>query len=61
MSESDSDAPEKSADKVVRTREELEALLVEGLESGEPRPLTEEDWESLRQRALAGSELRKSG
>lgn len=47
--------------KPVDTREELEELLLAGLESGEPRSVTDEDWERLYQRALAGTELRKSG
>jgi hypothetical protein len=47
--------------KPVSTREELEELLLAGLASGEPRPVTDEDWERLRQCALAGIELRKSG
>lgn len=47
--------------KSVRTREELEALLLAGLDSGEPKPVTEADWEALRRRALEGTELRKSG
>ena len=47
--------------KPVETKEELERLLLEGLESGEPRPVTDEDWEALRQRALAGTDIRKSG
>jgi hypothetical protein len=45
----------------VVTQEELEELLLAGLESGEPRPVTEEDWERLRRRALADTEIRKSG
>jgi len=47
--------------KPVATRDELEALLLAGLASGEPQPVTEDDWERLRQRALAGTELRDSG
>jgi hypothetical protein len=43
------------------TQEELEALLLAGLASGEPRPMTEDDWERLRERALAGVVVRKSG
>jgi hypothetical protein len=39
----------------VATREELEALLLAGLASGDPRPVTDEDWERLRQRALVGT------
>ena len=55
--------PSKTHDpaKPVATREELEELLLAGLASGEPRPVTDEDWERLRQRALAGTDLRKSG
>lgn len=45
----------------VATREELEERLLAGLASGEPRPVTDEDWERLRQRALAGTDFRKSG
>jgi hypothetical protein len=52
--------PKYHPSRPVGSREELEALLVEGLESGEPRPMTEADWEALRKRALAGVELRKS-
>jgi len=48
------------AEPVVK-QEELEELLLAGLESGEPRPVTEEDWERLRRRALADTEIRKSG
>ena len=44
----------------VATREELEELLLAGLASGEPRPMTDENWEQLRKRALAGTDLRKS-
>lgn len=54
-------APKRAAAKAVETPEELEALLLEGLKNGEAQPVTEADWESLRQRALSGSELRKSG
>jgi antitoxin ParD1/3/4 len=32
-----------------KAREKLEALIIEGLESGEPTPMTAEDWDSLRQ------------
>ena len=58
-----SDRPSKKHDPAnpVATREELEELLLAGLASGEPRPVTEEDWEKLRRRALAGTEIRKTG
>jgi hypothetical protein len=57
------EAPSRDPDasKPVATREELEELLLAGLASGEPRPVTEQDWERLRKRALAGTDLRKSG
>jgi hypothetical protein len=57
------ETPSKKHDpaKPVIAREELEALLLSGLESGEPAPVTDEDWERLRRRALAGTEIRKSG
>lgn len=47
--------------KPVSSKEELEELLEAGLASGEPRAVTEADWEKLRRRALTGSETRKSG
>jgi hypothetical protein len=45
----------------VASIDELRELLVAGLESGEPRSMTDDDWEALRQRAMTGTELRKSG
>lgn len=47
--------------KPVASTEELEALLVAGLESGAPRPMTDDDWDALRRRAMMDTELRKSG
>jgi hypothetical protein len=47
--------------KPVRSKEELERLLLQGLDSGEPLPITREDWDALRRRALANTEVRKSG
>jgi hypothetical protein len=44
----------------VGTREDLERLLIAGVESGEPREMSEADWEALRHRALAGNELHSS-
>lgn len=40
--------------KPVATQEELEKLLLAGLESGEPHPVSEGDWERLRKRAPQG-------
>ena len=48
-------------EKPVSSREELEDLLVAGLESGDARPLDESDWDRLRARALEGTEVRRSG
>lgn len=45
----------------VASIEELESLLVAGLQSGEPRPMTDDDWDALRRRAMTGTELRKRG
>ncbi len=36
-----------------RAREELEAKLLEGIQSGEATPMTPEDWKDLKQEALA--------
>ena len=47
--------------KPVSSKEELEELLLAGLDSGDPTPFSEKDWEELRRRALANVELRKSG
>jgi hypothetical protein len=47
--------------KPIESIEQLEALLVAGLESGEPKPMPDDDWDALRRRAMIGNELRKSG
>lgn len=39
--------------------ERLEALLLAGLESGEPQPMADADWDALRRRAMSGNELRQ--
>ena len=43
-----------------KARERIDALLLEGLESGEPRPLTAEDWRALREEALARTSRKPS-
>ncbi len=43
-----------------KTKDELQSLLLEGLESGEPKPISDEQWQDLRKRALANTVL-KSG
>ncbi len=45
----------------VASIEELEELLIAGLESGEPHAMTDDDWDALRRRAMTDTELRKSG
>jgi antitoxin ParD1/3/4 len=40
--------------------EKLEALIVEGLMSGEPEEVTDEWWEKLRRDVAAGARRRKS-
>ena len=40
-------------DRKHRAKEELDALLLEGLSSGEPIPANSEFWAELRQEALA--------
>jgi hypothetical protein len=47
--------------KPVSTQDELEKLLLDGLGSGVAQPMTEDDWQDLRQLALAKIDLRKSG
>ena len=36
-----------------RNREPIDALLIEGLESGLATPMTEEDWDAIRREGLA--------
>ena len=41
------------ADQKSKAEERLEALLLEGLESGEPTPMTKKDWQAIKKRGLA--------
>lgn len=41
-------------------RKEIEASLIEGLESGEPTPMTDSDWAEIRERVRANA-ARKNG
>lgn len=43
-----------------KAQENLEALLLEGLRSGEPTEMTRRDWEEIRQEALKRFEARKA-
>ena len=43
-----------------KTQEKLEALLLEGIQSGEPTEMSREDWSDIRREALKQFEARKS-
>lgn len=47
------------ADQKQRTKEKLEAMLVEGMESGPATEMTAEDWATLRRRVLEPSRIKK--
>ena len=43
-----------------KAQEQLEALLVEGLESGKPTEMTDEEWNEIRRESFARLKARKS-
>ena len=43
-----------------QAQERLEAMLMEGIQSGEPTEMTRQDWADIRQEALKLFEARKS-
>jgi antitoxin ParD1/3/4 len=43
-----------------KAQEKLEAMLMEGIQSGEPTELTRKDWAEIRKEALKQFEARKS-
>jgi antitoxin ParD1/3/4 len=43
-----------------RAQEKLEALLIEGIRSGEPTEMTRQDWAEIRQDAVRQFELRSA-
>ncbi len=43
-----------------KAQEKLEALLMEGIQSGKPTGMTRQDWEDVRRQALKQFEARKS-
>lgn len=43
-----------------KAQEKLEALLMEGIQSGEPTEMTRQDWGEIRREALKRFESRKS-
>jgi antitoxin ParD1/3/4 len=44
-----------------RAQEKLEALLLEGVQSGAPAEMTRQDWDDIRREALARIRARKEG
>lgn len=44
-----------------KTQAKLEALLMEGIQSGESTEMTAQDWEDIRREALARIASRKNG
>ncbi len=43
-----------------KAQEKLEAILMEGIQSGEPTDMTRQDWSNIRSAALKQFEARKS-
>jgi antitoxin ParD1/3/4 len=43
-----------------KAQEKLEAMLMEGIQSGEPTEITRQDWADIRQEAVKQFEARKS-
>jgi antitoxin ParD1/3/4 len=43
-----------------KAQETLEALLIEGIQSGEPTEMTRQDWDDIRREAVKHLEARKS-
>jgi antitoxin ParD1/3/4 len=43
-----------------KAQEKLEAMLMEGLQSGEPTQMTRQDWADIRKEALKQLESRKT-
>jgi antitoxin ParD1/3/4 len=43
-----------------KTQDRLEALLMEGVQSGEPTEMTRQDWDDIRREALQQFQTRKA-
>jgi antitoxin ParD1/3/4 len=43
-----------------KAQDKLEALLIEGIQSGEPTEMTRKDWDDIRREAVKQFEKRKS-
>ena len=48
------------ADEKRKAQDKLEALLIEGIQSGEPTEMTRQDWADIRREAVRQFEARKS-
>jgi antitoxin ParD1/3/4 len=47
-------------DEKCKAQEKLEAILLEGVRSGDATPMTREDWKEIREAAMARIKARKS-
>jgi antitoxin ParD1/3/4 len=47
------------ADEKCKAQEKLEAMLMEGIQSGQPTEMTRQDWADIRQEAVRQFEARK--
>ena len=43
-----------------KAQDKLEALLIEGIQSGQPTEMTRQDWDEIRREAVKQFEARKS-
>ena len=43
-----------------KAQEKLEAMLVEGIQSGQPTEMTREDWQQIRREAFKQFEVRRA-
>jgi hypothetical protein len=53
MSDYDEEKRNSPADSFTQNENTLDRLLIEGLDSGEPLPLNDEDWEAMRNEVLS--------
>lgn len=47
-------------DATCKTRDKLQALLMESIQSGQPNEMSRQDWDDLRREAIMQFEARKS-
>jgi hypothetical protein len=53
MNDYDADNKNLPSDSSAKNESILDRLLIEGLDSGEPLPLNDEDWEAMRNEVLS--------